>query len=160
MSLLGRLIIVLGFWIGCLNSSIADEVIWSNEVRRVDPSKQTYERLPAKPPTVLPDATPAGSFRIRGFVRIKDSTSFVYKKKTYTLSRADPIPNSKICFEKDGGRWNCGLKARTVFQQYLSAKDVLCVPVTTTDTSISVTCGSEELDVATKLIELGFAVER
>jgi endonuclease YncB( thermonuclease family) len=143
----------------CANSVRADDVLWPSEVRRVDPGRQDYERLPPKEPAALPNAKPVGWFRVRGFVRITDSASFVYNKKAYKLAGADPIANSKICLDKNGGRWNCGLKARNVFKQYLTDREVSCVPIETTDLLTSVECGSDAFDVATEMIRLGFAVE-
>ncbi|MEQ8482584.1 MAG: hypothetical protein RIC18_18190 [Hoeflea sp.] len=139
-------------------SAAAEEPLWSNEVRRIDPSQQTYERLPPKPPTVLPNARPKGSFRLRGFFRVRDSVSFVYKKKSYRLSGAEPVANSKICLDEQGRRWGCGIIARNSLVQLLKSRDVFCVPTREAEQWTYVDCGKDGLDVATDMIENGFAV--
>ena len=136
----------------------AEEPLWSNEVRRIDPSQQNYERLPAKPPTILPNARPKGSFRVRGFFRVRDSVSFVYKKKSYRLAGAEPVPNSKICLDEVGRRWGCGIIARNSFEKLLKSTDVFCLPTEEAEEWTYVTCGKEGLDVATEMIARGFAV--
>ncbi|MCY0096374.1 hypothetical protein [Hoeflea ulvae] len=136
----------------------ADEVLWPSEVRRVDPSSQDYERLPPRPPTASPNARPAGSFRIRGFFRVRDSVSFTYNKKNYRLAGADPVANSKICLDRQGRRWGCGIIARTTFEELLSSAKVFCLPVEEADDWTAVKCGSETLDIATEMIARGFAV--
>lgn len=138
----------------------AEEVLWSNEVRRIDPSQQKYERLPPRAPTVLPNALPKGSFRVRGFFRLRDSVSFIYKNKSYKLSGAEPVANSKICLDKQGRRWGCGIMARNTFEELLTSRDVFCVPTEEAGAWTYVTCGKEGLDVATDMIERGFAETR
>jgi len=135
----------------------AEEPLWSNEVRRIDPSQQNYERLPPKQPTVLPNARPKGSFRVRGFFRLRNSVSFIYKNKSYKLSGAEPVANSKICIDKQGRRWGCGIMARNRFEELLTSRDVFCVPVEETEAQTFVKCGKESFDVATDMIERGFA---
>ena len=136
----------------------AEEPMWTNEVRRIDPSQQNYERLPPKEPTVLPNARPKGSFRLRGFFRVRDSVSFIYRNKTYRLSGAEPVANSKICLDEQGRRWGCGIIARNSLEQLLKSRDVFCAPTEEADKWTYVDCGKEGLDVASDMIERGFAV--
>lgn len=136
----------------------AEEPLWSNEVRRIDPSQQSYERLPPKEPTVLPNARPKGSFRLRGFFRVRDSVSFIYRNKTYRLAGAEPVSNSKICFDEQSRRWGCGIIARNSFEQLLKSRDVFCAPTGEAEKWTYVECGKEGLDVAADMIERGFAV--
>tara|TARA_R110000850_G_scaffold239997_1_gene364688 strand:- start:553 stop:1044 length:492 start_codon:yes stop_codon:yes gene_type:complete len=138
----------------------AEELLWSNEVRRIDPSQQDYERLPPRAPTVLPNTRPKGAFRVRGFFRVRDSVSFIYRKKSYKLSGAEPVANSKICVDKQGRRWGCGIMARNRFEELLTSRDVFCVPTGEADAWVFVKCGKEGLDVAAEMIERGFAETR
>lgn len=138
----------------------AEEPLWPNEVRRIDPGLQNFERLPARPPTVLPNARPKGSFKIRGFFRVRDSVSFVYKKKNYRLAGTEPVANSKICLNDGGRKWACGIMARNKLEELLTSRDVFCVPTEETDTWIFVECGKEDLDIASDMIERGFAETR
>ena len=135
----------------------AEEPLWSNEVRRIDPSKQNYERLPPRAPTVLPNARPTGSFRVRGFFRVRDSVSFIYRSKKYKLAGVEPVANSKVCLDKDGRKWACGIMARNTFEDLLTARDVFCAPTEEAEAWTYVKCGKEDLDVATDMIERGFA---
>lgn len=135
----------------------AEEPLWSNEVRRIDPSQQDYERLPPRAPTILPNARPKGAFRVRGFFRVRDSVSFVYKNKSYKLSGAEPVANSKICLDKQGRRWGCGIVARNRFEELLTSRGIFCVPAEETEAQIFIKCGKEGFDVATDMIERGFA---
>ena len=95
---------------------------------------------------------------MRGFFRVRDSVSFVYKKKSYRLSGAEPVANSKICVDEEGRRWGCGIIARNSFEKLLKSTDVYCVPTEESEDWIYVTCGKEGLDVAADMIERGFAV--
>ena len=156
-AILGLLLSICAAVVG-VHEAAGEEPLWSNEVRRIDPSQQNFERLPPKSPTVLPNARPKGSFRVRGFFRVRDSVSFVYKKKSYRLSGAEPVANSKICVDEEGRRWGCGIIARNSFEKLLKSTDVYCVPTEESEDWIYVTCGKEGLDVATDMIERGFAV--
>lgn len=139
------------------SAASAEEPLWPNEVRRVDPALQDYERLPARPPTVLPNARPKGAFRVRGFFRVRDSVSFIYNKKNYRLAGARPVANSKICLDKAGRKWACGIMARNKLEELLTSSNVFCVPTEETDTWIFVKCGKDDLDIASDMIERGFA---
>lgn len=138
--------------------ALADDVLWPTEIRRIDPGNQNYERLPPKLPTVVPNARPAGSFRIRGFFRVRNSASFIYNKRVYKLRDAEPIDNSKICLHEDGRQWGCGIMARNTFRELLTSKDVFCRPVEETEAWTFVRCGKEGFDVADKMIDCGFAL--
>lgn len=155
---------VVGLWAAALllfaPGVSAEELLWSNEVRRIDPSQQNYERLPPRAPAVLPNARPKGAFRVRGFFRVRDSVSFIYKNKKYKLSGAEPVANSKICLDKQGRRWGCGIMARNTFEELLTSRDVFCVPTEEAEAWTYVKCGKEGLDIATDMIERGFAETR
>ena len=150
----------IAVWAGALTffpGAYAEEPLWPSEVRRVDPSRQNYVRLPPRVQTALPNARPKGSFRVRGFFRVRDSVSFVHRDKSYRLSGAEPVANSKICLDNQGRRWGCGIIARNTLAELLKSRDVFCVPTVEEEEWTYVECGTEALDVAADMIERGFA---
>ncbi|MGJ8569300.1 MAG: hypothetical protein ACSHXI_01205 [Hoeflea sp.] len=76
------------------------------------------------------------------------------------MSGAEPVANSKICLDKQGRRWGCGIMARNTFEELLTSRGVSCVPTEEAEAWTYVKCGKESLDVATDMIERGFAETR
>lgn len=142
-------------------AATADEAIWPSDVRRVDPAKQSYERLPSRA-QAAPTASgqkPA-SFRPTGFFRVLDSTSFHYKGQRYRMAGITPVPNNKICVKDDGIRWACGLAARNELSKMIKASGVHCVPLAKGTDVVEVRCGDDVSDLAEQLVARGFATPR
>lgn len=138
-------------------AATAEEPIWPNGIRRVDPAKQTYERLPSRASAQSASSQESGWFRPIGFFRVLDGTSFHYKGQRYRLAGVAPIPNGRICVRDDGTRWACGLAARNVLSRMIKANGVRCVPLAKRAQEVEVRCGNDAYDVAKGLIAYGFA---
>lgn len=141
MRLLSAAILVLALASEALLSTRAsgEETLWPNDVRRIDPSKQHYVRLPALSPSTSAPSTKVGAFRVIGLFRVDDGTSFTYKAKQYRVAGMQSIPNAQICKRPDGSRWACGLAARTSLQG-LMARGVVCTPTEEGESITTVDC--------------------
>lgn len=134
-----------------------DAPLWTNDVKRVDPAKQDYERLPPRLPSPPERRSEPGTFRIKGFLRVRDSVTFIYAGKTYRLAGALPVPNSDLCLERDGSRWPCGIVARNALRSLLTSRRISCAPRQTEENWVVVRCGNDETDLASQMIALGYA---
>lgn len=142
---------------GVALEATAEELIWPNDIRRVDPTKQTYERLPSRAPAPTIAGQESGSFRPVGFFRILDGTSFHYRGERYRLEGVAPIPNGRICVRDDGTRWACGLAARNELIRMIKALGIRCVPLAKGAMEVEVRCGNDAYDIASELVSQGLA---
>ena len=121
---------------------------WTSVPVRIDPSSQAYERLP-----VPPDPLPL-KFRAGSNVRTIDSASFELDGKRYRLEGARMIDRTKICTDKSGHRYSCGLRAFKALDNILRGAFVECAVVDSQHHLEFVKCSTNGQDVAQRLQRL------
>ena len=125
------LILLSSAELGFAQSSGSDQPIWTDEPVRVDRDRQDFERVgPA--PAATSGQSEMDRFTLRFGARshptVLDSISFSVAGTRYRLSGLEPVPSAKICRNKEGVRWACGLRARTSLSSLLNGQTVRCAP--------------------------------
>jgi len=115
---------------GFAQSQNADQPVWTDRPVRIDRDSQEFERIVPRAPAE--SQTEADRFTLRFTPRshliVLDSVSFTAAGTRYRLSELEPVASSKICRDKDGVRWACGLRARASLSGQLTAQAVRCAP--------------------------------
>jgi endonuclease YncB( thermonuclease family) len=116
---------------GFAQSSGSDQPIWTDQPVRVDRDKQDFERV-GPPPAAANAQAEADRFTVRlgasSHPTVLDSVSFSAGGTRYRLSGLEPVPSAKVCRNKDGLRWACGLRARASLSSLLNGQPVRCAP--------------------------------
>lgn len=120
------------------------QTVWTLTPVRVDPSKQTYERLPTPP-----DPYPV-KFRADRSVRVLDNVTFERKGKRYRVSDAPVVARNQVCVE-GGKRYACGLRAFKALDNAIRGKYLECRIGTEIDAVATAECRVNGRDLATIL---------
>ena len=86
----------------------SEQPLWTTQPTRIDPSRQHFERIPAK--KVVRDSR--NWLVVPQRIRVIDSTSFTAGETTYRLANIRPVKSKRLCQAIEGGRWACGRPGR------------------------------------------------
>ena len=62
-----------------------------------------------------------------------------------------------VCKDDEGHLWACGLQARAALNNLIRTKTITCMPEAVADAQVNARCQVEGRDLASLLIERGFA---
>lgn len=97
------------------------ESLWTNApVKVANAQHQQFERLP-----VTPDPYPL-KFRADGRWRALDNYRFSFNGVSYRIAELEPIERSRVCIDKQGRRFACGLNAFKALGNIVRGKFLEC----------------------------------
>lgn len=131
-----------------------DVPLWTAEPTRIDPSKQHYERLPAK--RVARDTRVWLVVPQR--IKVLDSTSFSFGEGTYKIAHLRPIASKRLCQAAEGGRWPCGRMASIFLGNLVRGKRLLCDIAQTGKIAVLSHCTIGQRDIATAIVSQGYGL--
>ncbi|OLP54430.1 hypothetical protein BJF92_03180 [Rhizobium rhizosphaerae] len=120
-------------------------LLWTTQPTRIDISRQTYERLPARLPPAPPVETDPVRFFANHEVIVIDNASFSWRGTTYRIDGIAPLPRKAVCKDVEGRRNACGLRAFKALDNALRGKSVACRPVGAETTLVSCRIGQRDL---------------
>ncbi|MVA98507.1 thermonuclease family protein [Nitratireductor sp. CAU 1489] len=134
---------------------VAPPAIDPEEIERVAPRAPLSEIGPARPPgplagetdwtLVRPLVTAAGRLEVGGV--------------TVVLAGIDIIEPERRCRGRDGGRWPCGMRARTALRGFLRGRTVACDPAGDGGGAVRrASCRLGARDLGAWLVENGWAM--
>lgn len=131
-----------------------DVPLWTTEPTRIDPSKQHYERLPARQVArdlriwlVVPER-----------ITVLDSTSFRFGDGTYKIANLRPVAARRLCAAVEGGRWPCGRMASIFLGNLVRGKRLLCDIAQAGKTAVLSHCAVGQRDLASAIVSQGYAM--
>lgn len=139
-------------------TSDVDAPLWPQEIRRVAPGEQPYERVPAMPSGDTAESDYTLRLEPDATVRVSDSTGFVHEGVRYRLAATEPLPGNRICVSDNGTRWACGLRGRSLLRLLIVGKRLRCRPGEPGDEEVVVTCLSGSTDIAARIVAQGLAL--
>jgi endonuclease YncB( thermonuclease family) len=131
-----------------------DVPLWTTEPTRIDPSKQHYERLPAK----QVDRDTRVWLVVPQRIKVLDSTSFSFGDGMYKIAHIRPIPLKRLCQAMEGGRWPCGRMASIFLGNLVRGKRLLCDIEQTGKVAVLSHCAIVRRDVASAIIDQGYGM--
>lgn len=131
-----------------------DAPLWTDEPIRIDPSKQHYERLPARKVERDSRRWVAVPFRIT----VLDSTSFAAGGKTYQIAGIRPVGRKRLCDAVEGGRWACGRMAAIFLGNLVRGKRLLCDVAPAGKKIMLSHCTVGTRDIATAIVTNGYGL--
>lgn len=108
--------------------------IWTAEPVRVDPRRQTYERIP-----LPPDPFPL-KLRANAAFRVLTNNSFSVNGRNFHLAGIERMERNKICTRADGRRFACGLNAFKALERAVRGRLLECRVVGEDDAGQAVEC--------------------
>ncbi|OKL42619.1 thermonuclease family protein [Pseudovibrio exalbescens] len=89
---------------------------------------------------------------------VEDGATFLFKRQRYRLRHVSPLPVNETCESWLGGRWPCGMRARTALRAFVLQKAITCTQIESQDSGPSLaTCHRGPIDVADWILENGWA---
>jgi endonuclease YncB( thermonuclease family) len=134
-----------------------DALPWTDQPTRVDPSAQSFDRLPDAPAPPAPVDTFPLRLDATGRYTTFDSVTFARDGTRYRLAHLEPVPSRKICTDREGARWACGVRARAALSSLLSGRGLRCRDVGKGDGATIVECLRSDRDLGEMLAEEGHA---
>ena len=135
-------------------ASADDDPIWTTQPTRIDRSKQTYERLPAR--TVVRDTRIWVVVPQR--IKVLDSRSFAVGDTVYEFAHIRPVKSKRLCQAIEGGRWACGRMASIFLGNLVRGKRLLC-DLEQKDRKMTLShCVIGARDVASAIVSQGYGM--
>lgn len=131
-----------------------DVPLWTTEPTRIDPSRQHYERLPAK--QVARDSRVW--LLVPQRIKVLDSTSFSFGEGTYKIAHLRPIASKRLCQAVEGGRWPCGRMASIFLGNLVRGKRLLCDITQSGKTAMLSHCAIGQRDLASAIVSQGYGL--
>jgi len=124
--------------------------IWTNVPTRIDRSRETRERIepPSPPPRRVVLAEPS---------RVIDSATLVVDGRTRRLRGLTAIPLDRLCVDRDGRRWTCGLRARGALVQLIEGRTVRCRPAPPDAPDPPLDCDVADRSLSERMVAQGWA---
>lgn len=124
--------------------------IWTNVPTRIDRSQETRERIepPPPPPRRVVLAEPA---------RVIDSATLIVDGRTRRLRGLLAVPRDRLCVDRDGRRWTCGMHARGALVQAIEGRAVLCRPAPADALDPPLDCDVADRSLSERLLAEGWA---
>lgn len=121
------------------------ETLWTISPVRVDPRRQTYERVPT-PPDLFPLKMHADQR-----LRVVSSNRFTFKGQEFRLAGVAEVDRNRVCPGADGRRYACGLNAFKALENRLRGRYLECRQVEEEGVAGLLDCRINGQDVRTLL---------
>lgn len=102
--------------------SAEEELLWTQKPVRIDRSRQTYERLPARPVEIDQRVW----LKVAPMITVHDAGSFTFGGRLYRIEAVTPVARQRVCRAGDGSRWSCGRMAAIFLGNLVRNKRMLC----------------------------------
>lgn len=129
-----------------------DDVPWTQRPMKVDRSKQTYQRLPARQQAV----DTRSWFSVPDRIRVIDSARFSIDGKVYRIGGVHPVAMGRICRDREAGRWSCGRLAGVLLGNLVRNTRLLCNVTPSGTETVLGRCQSRTKDIAREIVAAGF----
>lgn len=114
-------------------------------------------RPPLTPPAPESDGLEAGSTLLHKPVALS-AGALSFSGRRLELEGIEPLPAERMCEDRAGGRWPCGMIARTAFRNYLRGRSLDCtVPDGNWRETVRAACLLAGEDIARWLVVNGWA---
>jgi len=132
----------------------SDDPIWTTQPTRIDRTKQTYERLPAK---LVPRDSRIWVV-VPERIKVLDSRSFSVGDVVYEIDHIRPVQNKRLCQAVEGGRWACGRMASIFLGNLVRGKRLLCDVAQSKKKMKLSHCVIGQRDVASAIVSQGYGM--
>lgn len=131
----------------------AEDQIWTSKPVRVDPSKQTFERLPS----LMMGLEGGENIRFPLRIDMHDSASFSANGVEYQLKDLKAVAANRLCSSETGARWPCGAQASIFVSNLFRGKTLVCKVEPTPDRVLLSGCRTTRIRVPQEIVAQGFA---
>ncbi|MCE1238275.1 MAG: hypothetical protein LWW93_18140 [Hyphomicrobiales bacterium] len=101
-----------------------DGRLWTDRPTRVDRSRETRERLPAR--SEILDGASRFALHVDEFPRIDGDASFLAEGRRWRIAHVELPKRSHLCPNAAGAVWACGLRAWATFGGLIADRTLLC----------------------------------
>lgn len=148
-----QILLILALQLVASGAPAAEDAIWTSKPVRVDPSKQSFERLPSL--TMGLEGGENVSFPLR--IDMHDSASFSANGVEYQLKDLKAVAANRLCSSETGARWPCGAQASIFVSNLFRGKTLVCKVDRTADHVMLSGCRTTRMRVSQEIVAQGFA---
>ena len=132
---------------------------WTDRPIRIDRSRETRERLPARSSIDGEDGART-LLRVDTFPRLADDVSFGAEGRRWRLAHVALPERARVCPREVGPGWACGLRAWAEVSAFLAGKRLRCAEVKEVEGAPvpALDCAFRNVSVAETLVAKGWLV--